>query len=105
MTAADVLAESGFRVLEAENAVEALDLLARFSVAVLFTDINMPGPINGLELTEIVAARYPRMRVIITSGMHRLSEEEMPDRGVYLPKPYRSNQLASVVEQQAAKYG
>ncbi len=105
MIAADVLAESGFCVLEADNAAEALDLLAQHDVAVLFTDINMPGAMNGLELAKIVAVRYPRIRVIITSGKHWLSEEEIPDQGLYLPKPYGSNQLASAVERQAAKYG
>jgi len=105
IVAADVLAESGFDVLEAENALEVLDLLGQHEVTVLFTDIHMPGSMDGLRLAEIVAVRYPLVRLIITSGRQRLSVAEMPGGGVYLPKPYCPDRLASFVWQEASKYG
>ncbi len=54
MIAADALEESGFAVLEAADAMQALEQLATHRVAVLFTDINMPGEIDGLQLADIV---------------------------------------------------
>jgi len=103
MIAADALAESGFQVLEAPDAVEALDLLEKHQVAVVFTDINMPGAIDGLELADIVAKRFPRVKVIITSGKQWLEPDELPDDSLFLPKPYRPKQLAKLVEQQARR--
>lgn len=102
LIAADSLSESGFSVLEAQDAEEALALLDRHQVAVLFTDINMPGPINGLELAQMVAQRRPEVKVVVTSGREWIDASRLPDSGVYLPKPYRPAQLTEVVRQQAA---
>lgn len=101
MIAADALEESGLRVIEAPDAVEALDILAQHQVAVLFTDINMPGAIDGLELAAIVTVRYPQVKVIITSGRQWLEPEALPDHSVFLPKPYRPAELAALVERHA----
>lgn len=103
MIAADVLAESGFQVLETPDAVEALSLLEKHQVAVVFTDINMPGPIDGLELADIVAVRFPGVKVIITSGKQWLGPEQLPDDSLFLPKPYRPKQLTRLVGQQAGR--
>lgn len=103
MIAADALAESGFQVLEAPDATEALALLEKHEVAVVFTDINMPGPIDGLELADIVSTRFPRVKVIVTSGKQWLEPEDLPDDSLFLPKPYRPTQLAKLVGQQAGR--
>ncbi|MGN7998946.1 response regulator [Sphingomonas sp. 22176] len=105
MIAADTLEESGFRVIEAPNALEALDILAQHQVAVVFTDINMPGSIDGLQLADIVAVRYPHVKVIVTSGRQWLPPEALPDDSVFLPKPYRPADLAALVVKQAARSG
>lgn len=105
MIAADVLEESGFAVIEAADALQALDQLAKHNVAVLFTDINMPGEIDGLQLADIVAVRYPRVKVIVTSGRQWLETENLPDHGIYLPKPYRADQLTQLVQLQASRAG
>jgi CheY-like chemotaxis protein len=81
MIAADSLSESGFTVLEAQDAEAVLDLLERNQVAVLFTDVNMPGPINGLELVEIVSTRRPEVKVVVTSGREWIDESCLPDSG------------------------
>ncbi|UYY79635.1 response regulator [Sphingomonas sp. R1] len=101
MIAADVLEESGFRVLEAPDASVALDLLKQHDVAVVFTDINMPGPIDGLDLARIVTERFPHVKVIVTSGKQWLGPEDLPDASVFLPKPYRPAQLTRLIEAQA----
>jgi DNA-binding NtrC family response regulator len=105
MIAADMLEESGFRVLEAPNAADALEILDQQEVAVVFTDINMPGTIDGFQMAEIIAVRYPRMKVIITSGKQWLDPEALPDASVFLPKPYRPAQLIALVELQVQRSG
>lgn len=85
--AADVLESEGFDVLKAANAAEALDQLGRRGdIRVLFTDVNMPGPLDGLELAHVVRRRWPDIRVVVTSG--RLQPEARALPGPFLPKPY-----------------
>jgi CheY-like chemotaxis protein len=96
--AADALEESGFRVLEAGNANEALHILASHEeVAVLFTDINMPGEMDGLALARRVSSERPEIKVVVTSGKQWLDSSSLPDDGVFLPKPYRASQLKAAV--------
>lgn len=98
LIAADALEESGFKVLEACNAAEALTLLDEHGeVAVLFTDINMPGEMDGLALARHVARERPEIKVIITSGKQWLDSSSLPDEGMFLPKPYRPSQLTAAV--------
>jgi two-component system, response regulator PdtaR len=66
---ADLLAENGFSVLEAKDADVALKLLeSRPDVKLLFTDVQMPGSLNGMELAREVHARWPHVLLVITSG-------------------------------------
>ena len=65
----EFLSEAGFQVLEASNGQEALSLLERNpKVGVLFTDINMPGPLDGMTLASIAAVKWPHLAIIIGSG-------------------------------------
>lgn len=90
MTAADELDEAGFRVLEAMNADEALKVLEARSgeVQVLFTDVHMPGSMDGMELAEEVHQRWPHILLLISSGRAQPDPDEIPDHGRFLPKPY-----------------
>jgi CheY-like chemotaxis protein len=88
MSAVDDLEEDGFKAIEAADATEALDQLDRHpEISVLFTDIQMPGR-NGLELARIVLARWPNIRLIVTSGRLTPAEVDIPDDGRFVPKPY-----------------
>lgn len=91
MTAADELEEAGFHVLEAANADVALKVLeARADeVQVLFTDVDMPGSMDGLALAEQVNRRWPHIRLLISSGYACPQLGEIPDQGHFVPKPYR----------------
>ncbi|WP_201865252.1 response regulator [Microvirga soli] len=95
MTAADELDDAGFRVLEAKNADEALVVLEAHSdeVQVLFTDVNMPGSMDGMALAERVYQRWPHVLLLISSGYARPHPDEIPDHGRFLPKPYRGETL------------
>ncbi len=89
MLGADVLEEAGFEVVEAFNGDEALEVLdARPDVKVLFTDVNMPGSLDGLDLARVVHERRPDIKLLIASGQVRLSDEQIPDAGRFLAKPY-----------------
>lgn len=91
MTAADELEEAGFQVLEAANADVALTVLeARADeVQVLFTDVDMPGSMDGMALAEKVNERWPHIRLLISSGYACPQPDTIPDHGHFLPKPYR----------------
>jgi len=104
MVAVDALEERGFAILEACDAREALDILQRTpSIALIFTDINMPGKIDGLDLATVVAKRWPDIEIIVTSGGVRLEPADIPDSGKFLPKPYAIEQLIALVRKQLAR--
>lgn len=101
MTAADELEESGFQVLEAANADVALKVLEARSdeVQVLFTDVHMPGSMDGMELAEQVHARWPHVRILISSGYAQPRQNEIPDDGRFMPKPYHAATLVRHVHE------
>ncbi len=94
LDAALFLRDAGFEVLEAADADEALDVVEEHSVDVLFTDINMPGEMNGLELARRVLAANPDVRLILTSGAIKLTRDQIPGGGAFLPKPYSPEAVA-----------
>lgn len=92
---ADSLDRAGFAVLEAGDAAQALDQLDRHAnISILFTDIDMPGDIDGLLLADMVRNRYPHIKIAITSGHNRarIAAADLP--GVFFPKPYDARSLA-----------
>lgn len=103
------LSEIGYRVIDAQTAQEALTVLETEPVDVLFTDVVLPGGINGYELADMVASRWPRTRLVLTSGFPETSligKDRLPNVTL-LTKPYRREDIARVVkealQQQAAK--
>ncbi len=79
MFAVDLLEDDGFTVIEATNADEALALLrTRPDVQVLFTDVNMPGSLDGLALARHVATSCPHLTVLIASGQATPRPNEVP---------------------------
>jgi CheY-like chemotaxis protein len=96
------LTELGYRVIEASTAAEALGMLATEPVALLFTDIVMPGGMDGTELARESLIKYPGLRAILTSGFPeaRLSGANEPIAGLrLLSKPYRRYDLARIVRE------
>lgn len=89
LVAVDVLKDEGFAVLEATNADGALALLRdRPDVRVLFTDVDMPGTMDGLALARRVVAEHPGVAVLIVSGKAWPRAGELPEGARFLPKPY-----------------
>lgn len=81
----------GFIVPEASNADEAIDLLnAHPEIRLMFTDIDMPGSMDGLKLASAVRDRWPPVKIIIVASGHRqLSDELLPVEGRFFSKPSR----------------
>ena len=99
MNAVFLLEEAGFGVLEAGNAEEAIALLeSRNDIRIVFTDINMPGSMDGLRLAHAIRDRWPPIELVLTSGQIRVRNEDMPARGLFLSKPYHANKLLEVVQ-------
>jgi len=96
------LSELGYHVLEAENAASALELLTTGNkIDLLFTDVVMPGKLNGLELAQQAMARWPSLKVVLTSGFpeNKLNDQEGLKTGGLrlLSKPYRKEELARII--------
>lgn len=94
----DILEDAGFEVLEASNADEALAILAQHDdVRLVFSDVDMPGSMDGLELVKLVHQRWPDVRLIVTSGHHRLQDASLPDDGRFLRKPWSEEVLVEKI--------
>jgi CheY-like chemotaxis protein len=101
--ATDVLEENGFQVLEAEDARAALKVLANHpDVRVLFTDVNMPGALDGLDLAREAHARWPDIKLVITSGRPRPADKDIPDDGRFVAKPYSPDSLVGEIRKALA---
>ncbi len=100
MDAADMIADAGFEVVEAGNADEAIEILeARRDVTVVFTDIQMPGSMDGLKLARAVRGRWPPIKIVATSGHVGVAETDLPEGGRFLPKPYNPIDVAGVLRE------
>lgn len=88
MDTADIVADEGYHVLEARSADEAYAFLEEHhSLKLLFTDIQTPGNIDGLELATEVARRWPNICVIVASGAIRPAAGSLPDNARFIAKP------------------
>jgi CheY-like chemotaxis protein len=101
------LEEVGFAVYEAANAEQALALLSRHEgIEALFTDVDMPGGMDGLGLAAAVRDRWPPIGVVVTSGHGEARKEQMPHGSVFVAKPYDPDRVVSaqkVVANQPAR--
>ncbi len=97
---------AGFEVVEAANADEAIAILAaRDDVGLVFTDVNMPGSMDGLKLTRLVRDRWPPVKVVATSGHARIAEGDLPEGGRFLHKPYTDAEITATLRELAQEPG
>jgi DNA-binding NtrC family response regulator len=100
LVAVGELEDAGMATLEAENGSQALEILGcNRSIDVVFTDIDMPGAINGIELANIVRETYPHMRVIVVSGLSNIENTTLHKAIPFYSKPY---DMARIIEQMQA---
>lgn len=94
MNSADLIRELGFEVIEAVDADHAVSLLESIAgITVLFTDIQMPGSMDGLRLAAVVRERWPPIALLITSGKVRPPTADMPTGARFISKPFFPLQL------------
>jgi CheY-like chemotaxis protein len=91
MLAVEAVEAAGFVAIEARDADEAVAVLeSRSDISLLFTDIDMPGSMNGLKLAHAVRGRWPPIKILVVSGKVRLQSSELPSSSRFVGKPYRA---------------
>ena len=91
---AEFLRDAGYRVIEAANAAEAVAVFAsRTQIDLVFSDINMPGRMDGVGLVRWIADHHPRIHVILTSAISHARRAGESGAG-FLMKPYRLAEAA-----------
>jgi CheY-like chemotaxis protein len=99
MATADALTDAGFDVIETAHAQAALETLQhRDDIRVLFTDVKMPGTMDGLELADLVRRRWPHIQIVITSGHLKPESVSLPDDAVFIAKPYAEKAPAATIQ-------
>ena len=104
MMAVDLVEEAGFEAVEAMNADDAVLVLeSRPDIRIVFTDIDMPGSMDGMKLAASVRDRWPPIEIIIVSGHKRPLEEDLPERSVFFAKPYAVGRVIDTLQKMAAR--
>ena len=101
VSTAEQLRDNGYRILEAWNADEAKALLqSREPIEVVFSDVNMPGAMNGFELAKWIRQEYPDVAVLLTSGISHLTQSAGygDEHGPVLQKPYAFDVLLAHIK-------
>lgn len=90
MDAAQILEDAGFRCLDAGSGDEAIGILADKweQVAVLFTDVEMPGSVDGFALARHVAVHWPHIEIVVSSGRMTPAKGDMPAKAAFVTKPF-----------------
>ena len=103
MDAVDMIEDAGFTVYGARHADQAISLLERHdNIRVLFTDIDMPGSMDGLKLAYAVRKRWPPVAIIVASGHVKVTPEQMPENGLFFSKPYAPSSIMKALNSIAA---
>ena len=90
----DALKDEGYDVITVANADDAIKVLEISNdIRTIFTDIDLPGSIDGLKLAAAVRDRWPPVNIIVTTGMRAPRRDEMPAKSLFIAKPYRSAEV------------
>ena len=84
----------------ADAAIALLELDAE--IRLIFTDVNMPGSMDGLKLAHYVCGRWPPVKIIVTSGHVKFTEESLPAGALFMPKPYDSAAITHKIKEMVA---
>jgi len=100
MSAVAMIEDAGFEVLQAGDADEAITMLeSRSDIRLVFTDIQMPGSMDGLKLAAAVKGRWPPIKIIATSGRHLIRDSDLPEGALFLSKPYTSEGISILLHE------
>jgi two-component sensor histidine kinase/ActR/RegA family two-component response regulator len=99
MRAVDIVEDAGFNAVEAVNADEALSILeSRSDISLLFSDIQMPGTMDGLKLAQAVHHRWPSIKIILVSGQVKPSDDDKPADSRFFGKPIEVKQMIAELQ-------
>ncbi len=94
MGAIDLVLSAGYEALEATNADEAIRILeTRSDIDLVFTDVQMPGTMDGIKLSHYIRERWPPVKLIVASGNAILEESSLPRGSHFFSKPYNDNAI------------
>jgi two-component system, response regulator PdtaR len=100
MDSAELIENAGFEVIQAGNAGEAIEILKdRPGIHVVFTDIQKPGSMDGIKLARSVRNRWPPIKIVATSGLLWVEDDDLPAGSVFLPKPYRGPEVIATLRE------
>jgi CheY-like chemotaxis protein len=98
--AMDMVEEAGFEAIAASSADEAISILeSRNDIRAVFTDVQMPGSMDGLRLARVVRNRWPPVALIVTSGQTNVTDAHLPAGGRFLRKPYEAAHVGAMLQQ------
>jgi DNA-binding NtrC family response regulator len=102
--AVSMVEAAGFEAIEAGNADEAVRILeSRKDIRIVFTDINMPGSMDGMKLAACIRDRWPPVEIILTSGEFGEKDVTLPARGLFFPKPYDPNAVSEAMRRMTTR--
>jgi two-component system, response regulator PdtaR len=100
MGTVQMLENAGFAVVEAGNAHDAVSILEdRNDICAIFTDINMPGTMDGMRLARMVRDRWPPIHLIVTSGLISPNDDDLPPGGKFIRKPYDPEHVIAAIRE------
>lgn len=100
---ASVLEGEGFEVYQANDAAEAFrSLELHEEIRLVFTDVNMPGWMNGLALAHYIQGRWPPVKIVVTSGYVKMRQNGLPAGALFIEKPYDAARVAEKLKELAA---
>jgi CheY-like chemotaxis protein len=103
MAAADLAEEAGYDVVEATDAAQAIAILrCHTDIALVFTDIDMPGRMDGIGLAAFIHERWPRIQTILTSGKFATAPGGLPSDSLFFTKPYVDSKLVEAFRKMTA---
>ncbi len=96
---AEMIGECGFRVIEVESADQALKIIQHEAedIAVIITDVRMPGELDGVALAKLVTTNWPRIHVLVMSGFEGGRRAELPKNVRFMTKPWRAREVVSYI--------
>ena len=95
----DMLSDAGFDVVEAENGDEALRLLQHVAdIQFVFTDVDMPGVLDGFALAKQICRSWPKIGVMVTSG-RRYPDMSLDPQTRFVPKPFAMSEIVGYIGQ------
>ena len=98
MEAVDMIEDAGFKVYQAANADAAIKLMEKYDdIGILFTDIDMPGSMDGIKLAEYVNDRWPPVAIVIASGKIDFNLLQLPEGSTVFPKPYPTDMVTKTL--------